>query len=32
MYTRRLHDHDENHAAVSARLPGPEPPASQYSA
>src|SRR5215213_3644697 len=31
-YIQRVHDHEENHAAVSARLPGAEPPASRYPA
>src|SRR5919107_917719 len=31
-YTRRVHDHEANHAAVSARLPGSEPPERRYSA
>src|SRR5215218_2531044 len=31
-YTRSVHDHEENHAAVSARLLGPVPLSSQYSA
>src|ERR671910_141761 len=31
-YTRMVHDHEANHAAVSARLPGAEPPERRYSA
>src|SRR5215211_9097006 len=31
-YTRMLHDHEANHAAVSARLPGAESPERRYSA
>src|SRR5215211_1766366 len=31
-YTWRVHDHEANHAAVSTRLPGVEPPARRYSA
>jgi hypothetical protein len=30
--TRRIHDHERNHAAVSPRVLEPEPLASQYSA
>src|SRR5215204_5806861 len=31
-YTRRVHDHEANHAAVSARPPGAEPPERRNSA
>src|ERR671914_2661518 len=31
-YTRSVHDHEENHAAVSPRAPIPNPPASRNSA
>src|SRR5829696_1212023 len=31
-YTRRVHDHEANHAAVSARLPRDEPPERRNSA
>src|SRR5215211_2015116 len=31
-YTRSVHDHEENHAAVSTRTPLPKPLASQNSA
>jgi len=31
-YTQRVHDHEENHAAVSVSLPAAEPPARRYTA